>query len=531
MKRKNYYPTPPSSSSKKRKPSITVSRTFRPSGFSVGRGVADAFGFVAGSWAAAPVAAAAANIPFVGGYLGPSIAVAGGVRGAAFVDSFFGPTTRFSQMKTNPEKALVNRSAMKVTGKLAIKKAPRKAKISAEFRESVKTVLRSAGSSGHYKTIKSGIVGNLIKDLNGGIIGDDMGSTHTALLHPAYTMPSGSRTLYNALFSWVAGGDSSLIPNTGLNYFTPAKIIDAASVLFNNKRPANPYSSTINNLATTFNIATGANVPTNPGSLKVDIKDSFVKFTIKNCSYRVITMDIWECTPTLKFQNVPALSALAGLINAQSEVAAGNDTNISYWTGNATSSTLNQNLYYENNIDPLYCASKIGFPFKWKKRTMILAPFETCIHNIQGPKGTFDFSKITSFDTTAPIASTVYNFNTLMKGWSVSCVISVHGDQIVQTGGVSTGNRDSHYSTSTNNRISCPVAIEVEETYSIAVPEIAGFISAGGAAGSQQLLNNRKPKLVIWNSLAQNLVTNLNISSNEVNPAASISAGGAQQWL
>lgn len=414
-------------------------------GLSFGRVTADAFGFVAGSWAAVPAAAAAASIPFVGAVAGPATAVAGGIAGAAYADSFFGPQVSLNKMKMNPEKALTNRSAMKVSGKTKVKKAPKKLKISSKFRESVKTVLRSASATGSYKVIKCGMVGSLIKSANGTINGDDMGSTFTGLAFPGPNEPSGSRTLFNALFTWQAANSSSLRPYTGLNFFTPAKILDAASVLFNDKTPGNAYATTTNNLATTFVTTTGANIPTNPGSLKVYVKDSSASFVIKNLSYRVVSMDIWECTPTLKFQNSPALAALTGLLAVQTD--GPNNTNISYHVGPPNTVPPNSSVpFFDRNIDPLFIAGKIGFPFKWKKRTMILAPHETCVHKIQGPRGEFDFSKITSLDTTAPTNAPVYNFNTLMKGWSVSCIISISGDQILQTAGVCTGNRDTYYS-------------------------------------------------------------------------------------
>jgi len=402
------------------------------SGLSVGRAAADAYGYYLGT---AVTQLATAN---------PILAVAGGAVGASIVDSFFGREVSLNKMKMNPEKALVNRSAMKVTGETKVKKAPPKLKITAEFRESVKDVLRSASASGVYKVIKAGYIGSLVKDVAGVFAGDDMGSTHSAIAYSSPTEPSGSRTLFNALVTFQVGGNSVLRPNTGLNFFTPAKIIDAASVLFNNKTPGNPYSSTTNNLATNFQPSTGLPIPTNPGSLKVFVKDSFAQFTIKNVSFRVVSLDIWECTPTLKFQNVPALSALTAMYSAQSETAS-QDTNIAYYNGVAGSAGLQSTMFFERNLDPLYCASKIGFPFKWKKRTMILAPQETCIHKIQGPKGEFDFAKITSLDTAVP-ANTVYNFNTIMKGWSVSCIMSINGDQVLQSSGQSLGGRDTYYS-------------------------------------------------------------------------------------
>jgi len=102
-----------------------------------------------------------------------------------------------------------------------------------------------------------------------------------------------------------------------------------------------------------------------------------------------------------------------------------------------------------------------------------------------------------------------------MKNWSVGCVISVHGDQVLTTTASGAGGR--HVFPTVAQALGMPVALEIQERYNIAVPEVAGFITINGVAGSSQMLNLRKFKKIVKNDC---LVGNpLYTVSNEVNPA------------
>jgi len=78
-----------------------------------------------------------------------------------------------------------------------------------------------------------------------------------------------------------------------------------------------------------------------------------------------------------------------------------------------------------------------------------------------------------------------------------------------------------------NLSLGMQVCVEVEESYKIAVPEIAGFISTAGAAGTLQQLNLRKHKYQVF-SVKERGSNNYSVS-NEVNPLAESAVSAQNQ--
>jgi len=414
------------------------------------------------------------------------------------------------------QKALVTRSSMAVSGKTKVKKT-RRVKVPSRLAKQIKQVMSGTTARGQYVTIKSGFIGNVITT---GVspfftAGDDMGKTQMAI---AFNRSGGlhGRTLFNQLFQYVPAASTAIVPATGLNYFTPAKILDAASVLFNNKSPgANPYATT-GNLSVLSNNATGAPAVV-PGQLKVNLLSSWVKFTLKNVSDRVVTVEAWECTPTLKFQNINPLATMVGQIESLSEVTT--DTNFQYIFGGNNSNQC----FFDTAVDPFHIGKKhMGLKLAWKKRVMVLAPDETCVHSIKGPSGLMDFTKILNVQSnvagTNPTAST--DLNILLKNWSVGVVFGVSGDYVLPTATATSAGK--WVFSTTDGALSAPIAVEVQEGYRVAVPEIAGFITQNGIAGTSQQLNARKPKTIVWNQINTGAVAYR--VSNEVNPIADVAA-------
>lgn len=404
---------------------------------------------------------------------------------------------------------LVNRSAMKVTGKVKQKKTKR-VKINPKLRKAVKQIVASEAGFGTYSTVKCGFVGTITAAAAGKLDGDDLNTTEPQVYYNASGNAPG-RTLFNQLCFWVSGATTNVVPGTGLNFFTPGKIIDAASVLFNNKTPAqNPYNVTGN--LSTYN-PTGAN----PGKLKIDVINSYVRFTIKNVSARTINMDIWECTPVIMFQGSNALADCVAVHAAYS--ATGTASNNWKYSANADTFTPSAALaIYDPHVDPLGVAKNVmGWKFTWKKRSMVLAPAETCTHSIQGPKGVLDMTKVNRTYLTGDEPLTFLSQSILMKGFGVSCIISITGDQATPFTTTTAGGRHT-YATGVLTVLGAPVAVEIEEAYKIRVPEVAGFITANGAAGTSQQLNLRKRQDIFYNQTAKGNPSY--IINNEENPAA-----------
>lgn len=413
---------------------------------------------------------------------------------------------------------MVNRSSMSVSGKTKVKRV-RKVKLSTKFVKGVKQVMEGVAAKGVYLTVKQGMVGSIVSPAPGAITVVDLGTVaQDAILTPSASTSSGNRTLFNCLSQWSTSSAPTGVVNTGLNFFTPAKILDAASVLFNGKALDNPYITT-GNLSTTSVGGTGAPVVATPGQLKINVTYCAADFEIKNVSNRVVTMEIWECTPTLKFQLSNPLNVIAS--HCATYMNTANNNNILYFANTPAATT--PFFYHEQSVDPLVVLKRYtGVPMQWKKRTMVLAPDETCIHTIVGPKGVLDFSKLSNTTASAPLGTAAPNLNCLLKGWSVGCVISINGDQVLQPTLAGARGDKAAYADNVNNRMGMPVAVQVREVYKISVPEIAGYITQNGAAGSVQQLNLRKPKFVLWNQVPNNGITStalIQVSSEE-NPTA-----------
>jgi len=412
------------------------------------------------------------------------------------------------------ENKLVGRSSMVVRGKTKLKHE-KKVKISRQFYEKVEKVMESRSGNGHYKQIYGGYIcsailnsgtdrATIISGTNGGNI---LGATgQIAVVGGTVNLPP-VRTMFNQLVEYVSGNvtggqmDARPLPGTEMNFFTIGKILDAASVLFN-KKPASvnpagfitlgPYLTTGNLSEQTTN-ATGAVFNNNgPGNLKIEVKSSHVSFKMKNLSDRILTIEIWELVPTLKFQDTSPLTSLEAA-DAQFQ-ASTVDTELVYGQG-----TLNfvqePSAYMDPNFEFMTFYNEYGFKYKGKKRTMILHPQETCNHSIMGPSGTLDFSKLLSDQ----ISKT-----RMLKDWSVGCIFAVTADQVYRNVGNPGGKYVNAGSVADQWTLSNPVAIEVTEVYNIQVPEIAGMITNNGAAGTTQLLNLNKDKKVIWNRCGQN---------------------------
>jgi len=403
--------------------------------------------------------------------------------------------TNMNKGQTQSKKALVTRSAMAVSGKVRVKRV-KKVHLSSKFIKGVKQVMAGSQATGSYVVIKQGLVGSIVgAGTQGSLLSTIMGTpATTACVYSGSTVSSGSRTLFNAMSNWSTTVNSTAVADHDFNFFTPAKILDAASVLFNNKALGDPYVSAAN-LSTTFVGGTGAPVPGVPGQLKINVLGCSVDFQIKNVSNRVVTMDIWECVPSVKFQTV---NALQQLINVTTDyLATANTNNVLYFRSQPLGTS--SSLFLEQAVDPFVILKKFaGFAMTWKKRSMTLAPDETCIHSIIGPSGVLDFSKLVQPGVTNPI------INTLLKGWSCSVVISINGDQVIQpTLAINRGDKAA-YSDAVNPRMGMPVSIQTREYYKVAVPEIAGFVTQNGAVGTTQMLNLRKPKCIIWNQVPAN---------------------------
>lgn len=435
---------------------------------------------------------------------------------------------------SNPNNRLVNLSSMKVVGKVKVRRK-KEVSVSKALRAKVKKVMEGVSAKGSYTTFKSGYIG-MVTNANTSLTIAELLTDQMAILNavcvlgPTYLNTSGSRTLWGGLGQAKIGAGLNYTETKAqhdFNFFTIGKILDAASVCFNRKNISiNPYLVT-NNLSTVIAPLTGAPFTNTAGALKINVLNSFVQFTLKNVSARVLNLEIYECTPTLKFEDTPALTALANAVKAtgnnMSDDATTVDASFRYWNLlTAADAAYAYASMFDHSLDVANIAKEFGFNFNFRKRTMILQPGETCVHSIQGPKGMLDFSKMVEENVTK---------TSLLKGFGVSCFMTVNGDMIMPkdpTGSVRLHRTFIPAASSSTNQFSLPIAMEIKESISVSVPEIAGFIDQAGAAGSRQMLTQRKKKIVYANFTETNgdmSSTTAYYVNNDQNPAAGMTSG------
>jgi len=418
---------------------------------------------------------------------------------------FHGPSGGY-RVVTN---ALVTKSSKSVTGRNIVHDDP-DIRVSKSFSQKVRKVLENDDASGKYTVTRGGYIGNILAistDANPGFLTDisvGMVVRNVVTWAPG-NWSAGMRTWFNALVQYTtASAVVNTVGDTSLNFFTPSKILDAASVLFNNKSPALGEWSTAANLSTRYNEATGVPVPSFPGDLKINVKMSSVVFTMKNVSNRVMNIDIWECCPKLKFEGD---NPLGSMINCSTiEVDGGGvDSRIGYFNAGVART--------QPHYDP-QCLPGIykGWKFTGKRHTMVLGPEETCVHTIYGPSGVLDYGEL--------LVEAVPQHQNLVKGWSVSCLISCYPDLALDNLTGEGGRYVFQEAAAGNPKLSSPIVVEYVEKYDLQVPEIAGFVSNATAAGGTQLLNIRKDKIIIANTLNRNNL--LYTVSSEENPLVDI---------
>jgi hypothetical protein len=253
---------------------------------------------------------------------------------------------------------LAHKSSMTKSGHLKVHKS-KKYKISKKFRQKVKQATNKA-PYGVYKRKFIGCVGNFWTPA-GTAPAVVVTTTLNASQRVAYVNgdgdPNDAYSLFNCLFQYSSpvltpAADSPVIPGADLNHFTPSKIMDAASVLWNQKVPAiNGHNDPTVNLSTIFNPTTGAlTLNGYPGNLKIEVVRSYAKYTMKNLSSRPMEIVIWECTPKLKFNYQNPAEQLAYAVTLENSTAT-SDASVSLYN---TSGSLSATPFKEAMFDPKY---------------------------------------------------------------------------------------------------------------------------------------------------------------------------------
>lgn len=386
-------------------------------------------------------------------------------------------------------------------------KSTKRVKVSKALREKVKKVIAGEDAYGQYNVRYGGTIGYVDP-------GADTGNTRvTPYARDANfvlsfwggtTFPVGSKVWFAAHHANIGAGTAANMSSAAdrvFAYFTPLKILDAASVLWNKKpATANPTLVTGN-----FSLSTGLATGTpqvgssqfpQTGPQVIKIINSYVTWRMKNTSQRSVVCKIYHCVPKLKFCDKGPLTILAGLSETLDTIVVTTPTLIRELNGlplnlnGSVASSVATHPMFEPNIDPNFASA-----FKYSLKIINLKPGEECVHSIQGPKNyTLDYNKLHSEGE-----SKVGSF---FKDTTIMPMVSVELDSAFATTG--SGQFGGQYYNKTTNAAASlinPISIEVDEVFKLSCPSNAGFIQRSAATGeTQQLsLKTKRQLYVNWN--------------------------------
>lgn len=429
------------------------------------------------------------------------------------------------KMARNTTNALAHRASMKVVGKKNIKRPGKKpVKVSKSLRKKVEKVIEGKKCFGRYETFHQGKIG---VSRSAGANNVNVSNTQNQVAAQLNTIRIGDAadTGYTRCWWNAMQVGTNFEQGDDFNFFTPLKILNAASVLWNNKVIAKDWQILTGNLRVSADATTG-----NPaaGALNADfghsvhVINSYVQFNIRNMTQRQIKLEVYNCTPKTKFQGANPLTTLDLAIRNQLQSAFVSRNRI---IGGNSAGTSNDHAI-NNPIIPPKAFDGFNESWKYERMEMVIQPGETCVHSVQGPRNyTLDFSKLL-----APAGGSA-NAMSWYKPTSVSVMMSVLPDLQYATAGVTTtgsngaGRWFPGAPIMADDTVGLPIAVEFRECYKMSMPEESGFMKNSEPAAGMQILNWRRP-VTAWANFAQQydkaIISYTGI--DEENPAATKSS-------
>lgn len=405
----------------------------------------------------------------------------------------------------NPLNAQAKRASKRVRGHKNVRSIvhrTRKIKVSRPLRKKIQKVIDGESFKGTYHTTRFGTIGVTTSTTGGPanavLVTEAMGGYTTQIAYQELQRDFDGNSRFwfaHALQSTDATASSStkLEQGSEWQFFSPLKILDAASVLWNDKSINQDYGIQTGNLNTVVVEATGTPVtdgvtPQNPQvkGIKILVDNCYVKFTLKNNSQRAMEITVYNCVPKLKFPFATPLTAFQQALVRESDGA-----NSAYFSGATDGYTQLQTeeMLFSNPAVQPNMLKGFNSTYKYEKIVIRMAPGETCSHSVQGPKGYFlDYSKL--YD------SGVNHQGKAFKGTTMFTMMAVKPDLAYATGNagpVGGIGRTGHYGpgTAAVNSLADPISIQWDEVYRLSIPEVVGFKTANGAGGTMQILNKK----------------------------------------
>ncbi|QGH72656.1 MAG: putative capsid protein [CRESS virus sp. ctczB4] len=471
---------------------------------------------------------------FVGGAAGEMIGRGlGSVIGKAgdYASSLLSPKNNMPKAGFAPFNS--GKSSVSVKGKIKVSSRTKKVRVSKSLREKVQKVIKGSMPQGVYRFCHQGFIGLKLTDSTASVenvmtSGDDIGGTVEVSRGVPALLNSKQWYYGYCTFQNTATTVQFFQPAGLFEYFTPTKILNAASVLFNRKAmPAEgDVLNTNNMLVSTNNTGTSQR----PQKYKLHINNAYVNLSFKNCAARVMIVDFYVCTLKQKTLVPAGLQFITEAIVTDAETITGGSSGMPVYKARDTVDREEQinysltSLMFDPAMSPTFRAR-----FKYEKITMTIQPGETLTKMIQGPRNyDLDYSKIVNTNAGAP------DSNLLYKPTTVVCFASVRPDAQYLIGGINdnaTLGGSASVIKGQLNVIACPISIQQEQVYSLSMPDVTGFqYQAIQTVGEPQVLNSRFNQTRIYlndRRIAAGQGTTSYAAVNEENPAvnSTISAG------
>lgn len=381
-------------------------------------------------------------------------------------------------------KRVKNRKAVRYSRKKSVK-------VSKRLRKKIEKVMVSKMVQGHVKQIYTGAIGAFEGQPNEAAT-LAMGGLTSLRGAPA---ASNNQYIWQTMFNADIAGVPTYDIGTDFRLFSTSRILDCASILWNNKLPALNYSVTAGNFTNTVD-ANGApviNASRTGGGPQIIVKSAKATFVLKNNSQRTHYLKMVVCKPKRKGVQVSPLDAWAGGTTTET-----NDT------VNATQFN-NQGIVFGptatgGGIEPPIPYTVIGmmpnftkgFQTDWTYETveMCIEPGQIVTQVVHGPRQQeYDWSMLYA----AGVNISPFCFPKFDRWIMFVGNLDLVTDSIGRVGhhfGVAGATDDKRL-----------IAVEMTLDTILAMPEQTGFLgnTGAGTANTMQPLNARRPRKALLN--------------------------------
>lgn len=374
----------------------------------------------------------------------------------------------------------------------------RNLKITPRFRKKVKKVIAGTLHHGTYMAVRQGSIGIITADHasttelrvanQGGYVSNIIG---TKVLDEA---SCNSRVWFGAAMS----GNDGFTTGDEWQFFSPLKLLDAASVLWNQKTASRDYTGQSGNLNTVHNGTTGVEVVGTAAApeiqgLKIHVSNAYVKMTMKNNSQRHMLVEVYKCVPKTIAPLALALSTFAAAID---RAVDGTNTSIcsvvSVGSVDSVSALLNM-----PGVEPNQFPS-FNTEWKYEKVKIKIAPGETTSLFFQGPKDyILDYDKVNKGNEN--IQGLAYKHTTM------NVMMSVTPDLQFSTATPSGASGRWFQNIALHSLIGDVISLEMTEVYNLKMPEIIGFQNGPATDAGERMytLNKRLNRRAYANFVSQ----------------------------